>query len=165
MGGKKTDFTGLKLGHLTVIEPTGRHDGNGRAIWRCDCDCGNTIYLDSRALKRTKRRDCGCIPDAAPPRSGIRWAAASPEATFPSMSRASGAAEAGEHPAGSLRRPSRQTGGHAGAYGVFRVSARSALRSLPRMAHEDTQKAKGKQRKDALFKRPVAWMPLDADPE
>ena len=60
MGGKKTDFTGLKLGHLTVIEPTGRHDGNGRAIWRCDCDCGNTIYLDSRALKRTKRRDCGC---------------------------------------------------------------------------------------------------------
>ena len=60
MSRKGHDFTGLKLGHLTVIEPTDRRAGCNRAIWRCDCDCGNTIYLDSQALKRTKRRDCGC---------------------------------------------------------------------------------------------------------
>ena len=132
-----------------------------------DQTCRRGIETRHRRLPRPsgiQRRDCGCIPDAAPPRSGIRWAAASPEATFPSMSRASGAAEAGEHPAGSLRRPSRQTGGHAGAYGVFRVSARSALRSLPRMAHEDTRIKKGKRHTDVPFKRPVAWKPLDADP-
>lgn len=60
MSRKGHDFTGLKLGHLTVIEPTDRRAGCNRVIWRCDCDCGNTIYLDSRTLKRTKRRDCGC---------------------------------------------------------------------------------------------------------
>lgn len=34
------------------------------------------------------------------------------------------------------------------------------------MPHEDTaSKKQGKRRKEAPFKRPVAWMPLDADPD
>lgn len=50
---------GNRVGQLTVAEAT---DGrkNGYTIWRCQCDCGGEILLDTRCLQRETIRDCGC---------------------------------------------------------------------------------------------------------
>lgn len=50
---------GFRVGKLTVIEATPERK-NGYNIWLCACDCGGTIQLDTRTLKRGTVRDCGC---------------------------------------------------------------------------------------------------------
>ena len=50
---------GTRVGKLTVIEPTPMRK-NGYIVWRCACDCGGEILLDTRALQRGTIRDCGC---------------------------------------------------------------------------------------------------------
>lgn len=50
---------GFRVGKLTVAEPTEKRK-NGYTVWRCACDCGGSIELDTRCLKRGTVRDCGC---------------------------------------------------------------------------------------------------------
>lgn len=50
---------GTRVGKLTVVEPTALRK-NGYVVWRCACDCGGEILLDTRALQRGAVRDCGC---------------------------------------------------------------------------------------------------------
>ncbi len=50
---------GYRSGMLTVVEPT-RQRRNGYVVWRCRCDCGGEILLDTRYLQRGAVRDCGC---------------------------------------------------------------------------------------------------------
>ena len=40
---------GYRIGHLRVEEATSQHK-NGYTIWRCHCDCGGEILLDTRTL-------------------------------------------------------------------------------------------------------------------
>ena len=50
---------GFRNGKLTAAEATeGRK--NGYVVWRCECDCGGEILLDTRTLQRGTVRDCGC---------------------------------------------------------------------------------------------------------
>ncbi len=56
---KKTDITGHRFGSLTAVEPTERRK-NGYTVWRCRCDCGKEIELDTRCIKRGTVTDCGC---------------------------------------------------------------------------------------------------------
>ncbi|MCH5278235.1 MAG: hypothetical protein J1E60_00410 [Christensenellaceae bacterium] len=63
----KTDLTiqrpkieiGYRIGKLTVQErtPLYRHR---YSVWKCCCDCGGEILLDTRQLQRATVRDCGC---------------------------------------------------------------------------------------------------------
>ena len=50
---------GSRVGHLTVEEPSGQRK-SGYIVWRCRCDCGGEILLDTRCLQRGTVRDCGC---------------------------------------------------------------------------------------------------------
>lgn len=50
---------GVRVGKLTVIEPSHERK-NGYTIWRCRCDCGREVCLDTRCLQRGAVRDCGC---------------------------------------------------------------------------------------------------------
>ena len=50
---------GKRVGLLTVAEPT-RQRKAGYIVWRCCCDCGGEILLDTRCLQRGTVRDCGC---------------------------------------------------------------------------------------------------------
>ncbi len=50
---------GYRLGHLIVEAPT-KERKNGYTVWKCRCDCGNTILLDTRCLQRGTIQDCGC---------------------------------------------------------------------------------------------------------
>ena len=48
-----------QVGKLTVEGPTEQRK-NGYMVWRCRCDCGGELLLDTRALQRGATRDCGC---------------------------------------------------------------------------------------------------------
>lgn len=56
---KGNDLTGLRLDKLTVLEPTDQRIRNAVA-WRCRCDCGNEILVESRRLKPGGIYSCGC---------------------------------------------------------------------------------------------------------
>jgi hypothetical protein len=53
------DLTGQKFGRLTVIECSGRN--NGRATWKCKCDCGKEISSGSACLRNGSVKSCGCL--------------------------------------------------------------------------------------------------------
>ena len=52
------DLIGQRFGKLIVLEKSGTK--NGRAIWKCKCDCGNYTEIYSEALKQGHTRSCGC---------------------------------------------------------------------------------------------------------
>ena len=58
-------MVGYRVGSLCVEAPTGQHK-NGYTIWRCRCDCGGEILLDTRTLQRGTITDCGCNTNVKP---------------------------------------------------------------------------------------------------
>lgn len=50
---------GFRVGKLTVKEQTDERK-NGYTVWRCTCECGGSILLDTRALQRGAVKNCGC---------------------------------------------------------------------------------------------------------
>lgn len=56
---------GHRVGRLTVAEPTGERR-SGYTVWRCKCDCGGEILLDTRYLQRETIKDCGCRSKVKP---------------------------------------------------------------------------------------------------
>ena len=65
---KYKDLTGLRIGKLTVLEPTDQRIRNA-VVWRCRCDCGKEIFVESRRLKPGAIYSCGCEPS---PYEGLR---------------------------------------------------------------------------------------------
>ena len=60
---KLIDFTGKKIGRLTVIERAEDYiqpNGRRRTMWKCKCDCGNEINIRSECLQRKCTLSCGC---------------------------------------------------------------------------------------------------------
>lgn len=63
------DLKGLKFGKLTVlsyekqisIEKNKNKITNKRAYWKCQCDCGNIIYVASSNLINGHTQSCGCL--------------------------------------------------------------------------------------------------------
>lgn len=56
---------GYRVGMLTVTAPTTERE-SGYTVWRCRCDCGGELLLDTRALYRGTIRNCGCKPKLPP---------------------------------------------------------------------------------------------------
>lgn len=56
---------GYRIGRLTVTERTSEKH-SGYSVWRCQCDCGGEILLDTRYLQRGTITDCGCITKVKP---------------------------------------------------------------------------------------------------
>ena len=59
--GNVKDMTGLKFGHLTVIERAGS-DSNGQAKWLCECDCEmhTKLIVLGNNLRKGHTMSCGC---------------------------------------------------------------------------------------------------------
>lgn len=55
----KRDITGQRFGKLSVLAPTAERK-HGAVVWRCQCDCGNEVLLESRHLKSGAAYSCGC---------------------------------------------------------------------------------------------------------
>lgn len=59
---KKVDYTGRKFGKLTVVETLYNYNGKKRAVCKCVCECGNTVYINANALRA--RKTCGCSKES-----------------------------------------------------------------------------------------------------
>lgn len=57
----KLDLTGNKYGRLTVLGDVGKRTGQGRILWHCLCECGNTNYVRADHLKNGSVVSCGCL--------------------------------------------------------------------------------------------------------
>lgn len=51
------DLTGKRYGMLVAVAPTDQRKA-GYTVWRCRCDCGREILVESRRLKRGTISDC-----------------------------------------------------------------------------------------------------------
>lgn len=66
---------GYHFGHLTVTDDTGIRK-NGYKVWKCVCECGGEICLDTRYIQRQTITDCGCLTATTPGQvdiSGMRY--------------------------------------------------------------------------------------------
>lgn len=55
------DLTGQQFGKLTIIKQTDKRTNGGAVIWECQCECGNTTFVDTHSLKSGNTSSCGCI--------------------------------------------------------------------------------------------------------
>jgi hypothetical protein len=62
----KKDLTGCKFGRLTVIKQVEDYidpQGNHRAQWLCQCDCGSEpfVIIGASLTKKNGTKSCGCL--------------------------------------------------------------------------------------------------------
>ena len=54
------DLTGQRFGKLIVIKRTEQRQ-NGSVVWECQCDCGNSVMVNSARLRNGQTASCGCL--------------------------------------------------------------------------------------------------------
>lgn len=54
------NFKGEKVGRLTIIEYYGISDKK-QIFWRCECDCGNEVFVKTSDLSTGAKKSCGCL--------------------------------------------------------------------------------------------------------
>ena len=54
------DMTGKRYGRLTAVEYVG-NSREGKAEWRCVCDCGKTIVAIGKNIRNGNTKSCGCL--------------------------------------------------------------------------------------------------------
>lgn len=57
--GKVRDIKGQKFNRLTAIEYIGLNKNN-KALWKCQCECGNEVTVISAHLINGNTKSCGC---------------------------------------------------------------------------------------------------------
>ncbi len=58
----RVDIKNRRFGRLIAINPTPDRDSCQSVIWKCKCDCGNTILVSARQLtSKTGTHSCGCL--------------------------------------------------------------------------------------------------------
>lgn len=57
---KKLDITGKRFGRLIAISPLLLKQ-KGKTVWRCQCDCGNTVDVPVTQLTTGQTLSCGCL--------------------------------------------------------------------------------------------------------
>lgn len=56
------DLTGQRFGRLVALGCVGRTK-HQKSVWRCQCDCGNTVGVVAGSLNSGNTRSCGCLKD------------------------------------------------------------------------------------------------------
>jgi hypothetical protein len=51
---------GLRFGRLQAIAPT-KVRKDGKIVWECQCDCGETVFVISKNLISGNTKSCGCL--------------------------------------------------------------------------------------------------------
>lgn len=63
VGGSMNDYISRQFGRLTVVEYFGTRKspcGTTRKMWRCRCDCGNEVIVNTSNLRNGTTKSCGC---------------------------------------------------------------------------------------------------------
>lgn len=64
MGNRRKDIIGKRYERLVVLSDDGWRDlpsGQRKALWKCQCDCGNVVTVTGTDLQQKKTRSCGCL--------------------------------------------------------------------------------------------------------
>jgi len=76
----KIDLTNKRFTCLKVLKDVGR-SSQGKVLWKCLCDCGNMVTVQSSSLLTQHTRSCGCLKQGHTPIHGkfgmpvyIAWA-------------------------------------------------------------------------------------------
>lgn len=56
---KRAEIAGQRFGRLVALEYDHSNE-RGRAIWKCQCDCGKTHYCKAKDLLNGNTVSCGC---------------------------------------------------------------------------------------------------------
>ena len=67
---KRKNLIGQRFGLLTVVALTDQIENN-YVVWRCKCDCGGEILVNTKHLMRHTITNCGCIPKTNAKRGSI----------------------------------------------------------------------------------------------
>ena len=70
------DRTGFRFGRLVVQKRTNDHItpcGDRKVTWKCLCDCGQTVNVQTDHLRTGHTRSCGCLKKGFRDRTGIRY--------------------------------------------------------------------------------------------
>lgn len=59
--GQPIDIAGQRFGRLVAIALSEPDTKNRRRMWRCACDCGETVYSCAGALRAGQSQSCGCL--------------------------------------------------------------------------------------------------------
>lgn len=57
---KPKNLIGEKFGKLTVVERR-KNSKSGKAMWLCECECGNKVIIPTYRLTMGETRSCGCL--------------------------------------------------------------------------------------------------------
>lgn len=57
---KVKDMTGLTFGMLHVIGRSSVEHKEKIAVWECVCECGKTVHVGGRYLRKGNNSSCGC---------------------------------------------------------------------------------------------------------
>lgn len=57
----KDDLTSQFFGRLTILGDVGKRTKNGKVLWHCLCECGNTAYVRADHLRNGSVGSCGCL--------------------------------------------------------------------------------------------------------
>ncbi len=60
MSNQRIDLTDRTFGDLKVIVLSEKRGEDGTWLWKCECTCGNIIYLYSYSLLHDHYKSCGC---------------------------------------------------------------------------------------------------------
>lgn len=55
------NLIGLKFGRLTVLSRSYKEDKHKRVHWKCLCNCGKEVVVDSSSLRSGNTKSCGCL--------------------------------------------------------------------------------------------------------
>ena len=55
----KINELGNRYGRLLVVEEAGKNNKN-KALWKCQCDCGNIVIVIGTDLRNGHTKSCGC---------------------------------------------------------------------------------------------------------
>ena len=56
----KNDLEGKTFGRLKVLRLAGK-DKRNKALWECECECGNIVTISRNNLIRSDIKSCGCL--------------------------------------------------------------------------------------------------------
>lgn len=68
------DLTGQRFGKLLVLskaESLKDKSGATRAMWKCECDCGNEVTVRAELLTKGKTKSCGCLKHECTPKDNL----------------------------------------------------------------------------------------------
>ena len=74
---KRTSLVGSRFTRLSVLSANAKRSKCGFIVYRCLCDCGNTLDVASGSLRNGDTKSCGCYRDLIRGKSSITHGCAS----------------------------------------------------------------------------------------